>query len=265
MTCSLGKLPRSLNNSSSDLPCSSSMTMNTLPLSSSPSSSTATMSGCSTRLRRSLRPESAAGCWGGRRTPGAESSPPRHDRCGAGRRKPSPSHPLRRSIPAPTGHRPCARSGLRRPVAGCSQRGRPSSLVWALLPRCPPLPYPLGRDALAISDMADNSSSDPATLPETQSVPASSLRTQESIGLIVLWAPGEAGLLGAWLPVANEPRIFGAAARSVPIRCRACSPSNKAPGPTCCSVRSAARHCRVCSSSCASSRPAARPEEPWPL
>ena len=57
--------------------------------------------------------------------------------------------------------------------------------------------------------MADNSNSDPATLPETQSVPASALRTQESIGLIVIWAPGEAGLLGAWLPVANEPRIFG--------------------------------------------------------
>jgi DNA-binding NtrC family response regulator len=57
--------------------------------------------------------------------------------------------------------------------------------------------------------MADNSNSDPATLPETQSVSASSLRTQESPGLIVLWAPGELGLLGAWLPTANEPRIFG--------------------------------------------------------
>ncbi|MES1175389.1 MAG: sigma 54-interacting transcriptional regulator [Myxococcales bacterium] len=57
--------------------------------------------------------------------------------------------------------------------------------------------------------MADNSNFDPATLPETLSVPASSLRTQESAGLIVIWAPGESGLIGAWLPVAGEARVFG--------------------------------------------------------
>jgi two-component system nitrogen regulation response regulator GlnG/two-component system response regulator HydG len=57
--------------------------------------------------------------------------------------------------------------------------------------------------------MADNSNSDPATLPETLSVPASSLRPQPSAGLIVIWAPGEVGLLGAWLPVTAEARILG--------------------------------------------------------
>jgi DNA-binding NtrC family response regulator len=57
--------------------------------------------------------------------------------------------------------------------------------------------------------MADNSNSDPATLPEAQSAPASSLRTQESLGLVVIWAPGDAGLLGAWLAIGSEPRILG--------------------------------------------------------
>jgi len=57
--------------------------------------------------------------------------------------------------------------------------------------------------------MADNSHSDPATLPETVSVPASLLQTQELVGLIVIWAPGEPGLLGAWLPIAAEARILG--------------------------------------------------------
>src|SRR4051812_24459509 len=57
--------------------------------------------------------------------------------------------------------------------------------------------------------MADNSPSDPATLPEALSVPAASLRAQVSVGLVVIWAPGEPRLLGAWLPVTSEPRIWG--------------------------------------------------------
>ena len=55
--------------------------------------------------------------------------------------------------------------------------------------------------------MADNS--DPATQPETDALPISSLMTQESSGLVVVWAPGDPALLGAWLPLSGEPRILG--------------------------------------------------------
>ena len=57
--------------------------------------------------------------------------------------------------------------------------------------------------------MPDNFSSDPATLPEADAPASSSLMTKESAGLVVLWAPGEPELLGAWLLVAGEPKILG--------------------------------------------------------
>jgi len=57
--------------------------------------------------------------------------------------------------------------------------------------------------------MVDNHSSDPATHPETDTLPISSLLTQESPGLVIVWAPGDADLVGAWLPLSNEPKILG--------------------------------------------------------
>jgi DNA-binding NtrC family response regulator len=56
--------------------------------------------------------------------------------------------------------------------------------------------------------MPDNPS-DPATQPETDALPISSLMTQESLGLVVLWAPGDPGLVGAWLPLSGEPKVLG--------------------------------------------------------
>lgn len=41
------------------------------------------------------------------------------------------------------------------------------------------------------------------------SAAASAFFARESLGLVVLWAPAEAGLTGAWLPVANDPRVLG--------------------------------------------------------
>ena len=57
--------------------------------------------------------------------------------------------------------------------------------------------------------MADNHTSDPATQPETDALPISSLMTQESSGLVVVWAPGDPGLVGAWLPLSSEPKVLG--------------------------------------------------------
>jgi len=57
--------------------------------------------------------------------------------------------------------------------------------------------------------MADNHTSDPATQPETDAMPISSLMTQESSGLVVVWAPSDPGLLGAWLPLSGEPKVLG--------------------------------------------------------
>ena len=57
--------------------------------------------------------------------------------------------------------------------------------------------------------MADNHPSDPATQPETDSLPSSSLMSDESAGLVVVWAPFDPGLVGAWLPLSSEPRVLG--------------------------------------------------------
>jgi len=57
--------------------------------------------------------------------------------------------------------------------------------------------------------MADNHTSDPATQPETDALPISSLMTQESLGLVVVWAPSDPGLVGAWLPLSSEPKVLG--------------------------------------------------------
>ena len=57
--------------------------------------------------------------------------------------------------------------------------------------------------------MAENHPSDAATQPETDALPISSLMAQESSGLVVIWAPGDPGLVGAWLPLSSEPRILG--------------------------------------------------------
>ncbi len=67
--------------------------------------------------------------------------------------------------------------------------------------------------------MTDNPNPDPSTLPETECVPSSSLAMQESSGFVVMWAPGDEGLLGGWLPLSTEPRILGrgAALASDPV------------------------------------------------
>jgi len=57
--------------------------------------------------------------------------------------------------------------------------------------------------------MADNHAPEPATQPETDALPVSSLLTQEAAGLVVLWAPFDQGLVGAWLPLSGEPRVLG--------------------------------------------------------
>ena len=57
--------------------------------------------------------------------------------------------------------------------------------------------------------MADTYPSDPATQPESDALPISSLMTQESSGLVVVWAPGDPGLVGAWLPLSGEPKVLG--------------------------------------------------------
>ncbi|HKO53974.1 MAG TPA: sigma 54-interacting transcriptional regulator [Polyangiaceae bacterium] len=57
--------------------------------------------------------------------------------------------------------------------------------------------------------MADIHNPDPATQPETNALPISSLMAQESSGLVVVWAPGDPGLVGAWLPLSSEPKVLG--------------------------------------------------------
>ncbi len=57
--------------------------------------------------------------------------------------------------------------------------------------------------------MADNHTSDPSTQPETDALPSSSLMMKDSAGLVVIWAPGDPGLVGAWLPLSGELNVLG--------------------------------------------------------
>ncbi len=56
--------------------------------------------------------------------------------------------------------------------------------------------------------MVDYSDLDAATLPEPDLAPGST-PAPASLGFVILWAPAEAGLVGAWLPVPREPRVLG--------------------------------------------------------
>jgi two-component system nitrogen regulation response regulator GlnG/two-component system response regulator HydG len=56
--------------------------------------------------------------------------------------------------------------------------------------------------------MADYSDLDAATLPEPDVAPGSA-PAPASLGFVILWAPAEVGLVGAWLPVPREPRVLG--------------------------------------------------------
>jgi len=56
--------------------------------------------------------------------------------------------------------------------------------------------------------MVDQSEFDPATLPEPDVAPGSA-PAPASLGFVILWAPAEVGLVGAWLPVAREARVLG--------------------------------------------------------
>ena len=59
--------------------------------------------------------------------------------------------------------------------------------------------------------MGDFTNLDAPTLPEADLVASASsvFYTRESLGFVVLWAPAEAPLHGAWLPLSAEPRVLG--------------------------------------------------------
>src|SRR6187402_1615895 len=57
--------------------------------------------------------------------------------------------------------------------------------------------------------MADKTNPDPATLPEADVQHAVARMSEEALGFVVLWGPGESELLGAWLPVSAEPKVLG--------------------------------------------------------
>jgi len=57
--------------------------------------------------------------------------------------------------------------------------------------------------------MPTDAEPDASTRPETNAAPLSAVDHRPISGLIVLWAPGDRGLLGAWLPAPDEPRVLG--------------------------------------------------------
>src|ERR1700749_181080 len=57
--------------------------------------------------------------------------------------------------------------------------------------------------------MADYPDLDAATVPELELPSGPVGPAPESLGFVIVWAPAELSLVGAWLPVSKELRVLG--------------------------------------------------------